>query len=181
MRSRLWPWLQGTSAGEVAFAAAKSVREPKRSRVSVQGLLGLAGLRGGVRLAEVEVISIREPGLASEGRSSIAGALPGMGSALVVVTGVESSLESGGSNCRGGKRGACASDNGDRNISDSCNGSENTDESTGRGNRGACRAGAGGGIASSSSTERGRETGFDWAGIKVDVELVGVDKPEGED
>jgi hypothetical protein len=167
MRSRLWPWDQRTSAGAVAFAAATSVRGPKRSRV---------------RLAEVEVISIREPDLASAGRSSIAGALPGIGSALVVVTGAESSLESGGGNCRGGKRGACGSGNGDRNIiSDSCNGSENTDESTGRGNRGACKGGAAGSIDSSSSTERGREIGSDWAGIKVDVELVGVDKPEGGD
>ena len=157
MRSRLGPWPQGTSVGS---PAATSVRGPKRSRVSVQGLLGLTGLRGEVRLAEVEVISIREPDLASAGRSSIAGALPGVGSALVAVTGAESSLESGGGNCRGGKRGACISDNGDRNISDSCNGSENTDESTGRGNRNAC-GGAGGGIDSSSSTERGREIGSD--------------------
>lgn len=182
MRSRLCPWDQRTSAVTVAFAAATSVRGPKRSRVSVQRLLGLTGLRGGVRLAEVEVISIREPDLASAGRSSIAGALPGIGSALVVVTGAESSLESGGGNCRGGKRCACGSGNGDRNIiSDSCNGSENTDESTGRGNRGACKGGAAGSIDSSSSTERGREIGSDWAGIKVDVELVGVDKPEGGD
>ena len=160
MRSRPWPWDQGTSAGGVAFAAPTSVRGPKRSRVSIQGLLGLTGLRGGVRLTEVEVISIREPDLISTGRSSIAGALPGIGSALVTVTGAESSLESGGGNCRGGKRGAWDSGNGDRNISDSCNGSENTDESTGRGNRGAC-GGAGGGIDSSSSTERGRGIGSD--------------------
>ncbi len=157
------------------------MRGPKRSRVSTRGLLGLTGLRGGVRLAGVEVISIREPDLTSTDRSSIAGILPGIGSALVAVTGAESSRESGGGNCRGGKRGACGSGNGDRNISDSCNGSANTDESTGRGNRSACGSGAGGGNDSSSSTERGREIGSDGAGSKVDVELVGVDKPEGGD
>lgn len=182
MRSRPWPWPQGTSAEDIAFvAAAMSGRGPKRSRVSIQGLLGLTGLRGGVRLARVELTSIREPDLASADRSSIAVVLPGIGSALVAVKGTESSLESGGGNCRGGKRGACGSGNGDRNISDSCNGSENTDESTGRAGRSEGGCCAGGGVDSSSSTERGREIGSDWGGSKVDVEPVGVDRPEGED
>lgn len=129
---------------------------PKRSRVSIQGLLGLTGLRGEVRLVGVELTSIREPDLASADRSSIAGGLQGIGNALVVVKGAESSLESGGGNCRGGKRGPGGGGNGDRNISDSCSGSENTEESTCRGNR-ACK-GAGSGVDSSSNTERGRET-----------------------
>lgn len=97
-----------------------------RSRGSSRGFLGLIGLRGGVRLAGVGAPSLRELGRMSGDRSSIAGVPPGIGRILVAGWGPESSLETGGGNCRG-KRGK-----GDRNGSDSCNGSENTDESTGR-------------------------------------------------
>lgn len=139
------------------------------------------GLRGGVRLAGVELPSISEPDLTSDDRSSITGVLPGIGSALVAVKGVDSSLGSVGGSCRGGNRGPCECGNGDRSVSVSCNGSENTDESTGRGNRGVCGGGAGGDVESSSRTERGREIGSGCVGSRPDVELVDDDSGPGED
>ena len=55
--------MEGLAHVAVEVATPRSGRGPNRSRESIH--LGLIGLRGGVRLAGVELLSISEPDLAS--------------------------------------------------------------------------------------------------------------------